>query len=246
MDIAFGIFIILLGIAGCILAFKSKSYPINNQSFNNLVTETSPIIPSSNKKEQLRQASSGQTVTLLGEPERAVESAVTLNEMYQPDDSKSTNPWRRSGSESKALVLAGGIWIFKVPSQEAGKPTWLKGQEIESTGLGSFYKGDSSLPGPARIFKNNGQSEPVAYELPRNLTPDITWEIVDIGTFEAAVDGNNDNIYNNDSFPFITSKENGGDNWLIYLDSRKGKARGSGGLFMLELFEPSVDVSDLL
>ena len=45
---------------------------------------------------------------------------------------------------------------------------------------------------------------------------------------------------------FVTSKEKNGDRWLVYLDARKGEAKGSGGLFLLEPFEPSVDVTDLM
>ncbi|MDO8668859.1 MAG: hypothetical protein Q7K65_01020 [Candidatus Buchananbacteria bacterium] len=249
MDIVFGVIFVLLGVVGMggsiwlYLTHKNMMNRINQSLSPSRAKVYDEVIPSSDRRRQLKEASSGQTITLIGEPERAVQSSIILNEMYQ---SSSNAPWSRTGSSSKALVLSGGIWIFKIPSREAGRPTWLKGKEISSTGLGRFYKGTSEAPGPARIFKQNDQTDPVPYSLPNNLTPNIIWEVVDIGTFDAEVDRENDNINSGDRLYFVTSKEQNGQRWLIYLDARKGEAKGSGGLFSLEEFEPSVDVTDLL
>lgn len=243
MDIVFGVFIILLGVAGCILALKYKPASVVNQHGISPSQSIFDEIPSSNRKEQLRLASSGQTVTLIGESEKAIHASITLYEMFQRQPHA---PWSRTGLVSKVLALAGGIFIFKIPSQEAGKPVWFKGREISSSGLGKFYKGSPDSAGPAKEFHQNDQTKPVPYALPKNLTPGVTWEVVDIGTFDADVEGETDNIISGDRLYFVTSKEQNGENWLIYMDARKGEAKGSGGLFLLEPFEPSVEVSDLM
>ncbi|MFA6228254.1 MAG: hypothetical protein WC668_03645 [Patescibacteria group bacterium] len=238
-----GLFVILasgVGI-GCLIKNK-KALVVGNKVAKqprNLVSLDTP--PPMHKR--LEQTLAQQTITLLGESERAVKASVTLWEMFKktPD-----SPWSKTEAVSKALALAGGIWIFKVPSQEGGKPIWLRATKLESMSLMKFYKGVEGKPGPARIFKENDQSEPVPYELPSSLTSGVTWEIIDIGTFDAQVDGECDAIENDDRLYFVTSRERGGDRQLIYLDARKGEARGSGGLFLGEKFEPSVDVSDLL
>jgi hypothetical protein len=169
--------------------------------------------------------------------------------MCQKTSSENTlgdSSWLKTGTVFKALALAGNVWIFKVPSQEGGKPIWLKATELDSMSLMNFYKGGDGKPGPARIFKNNGQSEPVPYELPNSLTPGVTWKVVDIGAFNVEIDGECDNAMAGDLLYFVTSREQDGERWLIFLDARKKEARGSGGLFLGERFEPSVDVSDLL
>lgn len=245
MDIVGGIIIIVLGIAGLFVVYKSKKSSLFNRNMDTSggysVFDEIPV-PTS-REQALYAASLHQTVTLIGEPERAIQASISLNEMFQR---KPNAPWSKTGAVSKALALAGGTFIFKIPSKEAGKPTWLKGKEISDSGLGRFYKGSESAPGPARAFKQNDQTDPVPYELPKNLTPGITWEVVDIGTFDADVEGKSDNIHSGDRLYFVTSREQNGDKWLIYMDARKGEAQGSGGLFLLEPFEPSVDVTDLM
>jgi len=236
-----GLLIILAAGVGIVYLIKNKKAPIvtvESQEVGHVAHDFTP--PSASK--QLEGASVQQTVTLTGESERAIQASVNLHEMHQKT---SNSPWSRTGAISKALVLAGGIWIIKIPSQEGGKPIWLRATEIESMSLMSFYKGKEGSPGPARIFRENGQSEPVPYELPK-LTPGVTWEIIDIGTFDAEVDGECDNAQNGDRLYFVTSREQGGDKQLIYLDARKGEAKGSGGLFLGEKFDPSVEVSSLL
>jgi len=240
-----GILIILaagLGIAYVVR--NSKSLPKNNQVNPTIETGEEPIaMRVADTREQLRTAASGQTVTLLGEPERAIKASVDLFEMFQQTPK---SPWSKTGVVSKALVLAGGVWILKVPSQEAGKPIWLRATLLPALSLMKFYKGSDEKPGPARIFRNNDQSEPVPYTLPQDLTPGVTWEIIDIGTFDAKVNGSSEEIEQGDRLYFVTSREQGGKRRLIYLDARKGEAKGSGGLFLAEEFEPSVDVSGLL
>lgn len=196
-------------------------------------------------KDKLKVITKGQTVTLTDDlRERAVLASVTLHEMTQVTDDA---PWSRTGVESKGVLLAGDVWIWKIPGRESGKPAWFKGTELETFPLESFYKGedDPALHGPARKFFHNGQSAPVPYELPNDLTPGITWNLVDIGRFEASVDGSCENIEEGDMLYFVTSREKSGDRFLLYLDARKGEARGTGGLFLGTPFEPSVDVMEL-
>ena len=245
MDVALGILILILGVIGCIFSFKYRATFSIAKRDNNPSQSVFEKIPSSNRREQLRQASAGQTVTLLGEPERAIRASIALSEMFQQQPNA---PWSKTGLVSKILELAGDIFIFKIPSKEAGKPTWLKGKEMAVAFLGKFYKGTDASPGPARIFKQNDQSNPVPQYLPKNIIPGSIWEVVDIGTFDAEVEGDSDNIYSGDRLYFVTSKEKNsdGNRWLIYLDARKGEAKGLGGLFLLEPFEPSVDVTDLM
>ena len=232
MDVAFGILMICVGIVVAFLALKKNPF-ISSQIFSVTPPNEFDSVPSYDTKEQLKRASSGQTVKLIGESEKAIKASVTLNEMFQRQPN---SPWSKTGLVSKVLVLAGDILIFKVPSEEAGKPTWLKGEEVTVSGLGKFYKGTDASPGPARVFKQNDQSDPVPYYLPKNITPKIIWKVVDIGTFDTEVDGASDNFYSGDRLYFVTSKEKDGDRWLVYLDARKGEANGSGGLFLLMLF----------
>ncbi|OGY44710.1 MAG: hypothetical protein A3B89_01225 [Candidatus Buchananbacteria bacterium RIFCSPHIGHO2_02_FULL_40_13] len=243
MDIALGVLIILLGVAGLIWFFKFRNFPVINRDAN--IAQSSVLVetPSLDKKTQLCQALPDQTMTLIGEPERAIRASITLNEMFKH---QSSEPWSRTGVISKALALAGDIWIFKIPDQEAGQPIWLKGEKIYTPSLLSFYKGSDESPGPARVFKENGQTNPVPYSLPKNLTPGVIWEVVDIGAFNAEVEGEDSCVNSGDLMYFVTSKEKDGGHWLVFLDARKGEAKGSGGLFLLEPFEPSVDVTDLM
>ncbi len=250
MDIAsvFGVLAILFGVGGLVYVWLiHKGYlapPAISAVRHSRFTESAPTFTRPvGRSDELVQASAGQTVTLLGEPERAVKASVTLYEMFQDDPQ---GPWKKTGNASKALMLAGGAVIFKVPSRESGKPIWLRAIGLDTAGLGKFYKGSPTSPGPARQFKENGQTDPVPYELPRDLTPGVNWEVVDIGRFHAEVDGRNDNIADGDDFPFVTSHERGGQRWLLYLDARKENAKGSGGLFFGEPFEPSVEVTDLM
>lgn len=235
-----GLLLVIAAGIGVVYLLKSKKSPMVESKQVERKTHNFDA-PSVSK--ELESAAAQQTVTLTGEQERAIQASVSLHEMFQQTPSSS---WSRTGAVSKALVLAGGVWIFKVPSREGGKPIWLRATELDAMSLMTFYKGKEGNPGPARIFKENGQSEPVAYELPKNLTPGITWEIIDIGTFDAEVDGECDNASDGDRLYFVTSREQGGDKQLLYLDARKGEARGSGGLFLGEKFDPSVEVSSLL
>ena len=234
-----------LGLIAMIAAAGAIVYVVRNQSNPQAPVgrEKPARMMPQGVKEQLNEAPSGSTVTLIGERERAIQASVTLHEMFQATKS---SPWSRTGNVSRALVLAGDVWIFKVPSREAGKPVWLRAIELPSFSLTRFYRGSESEPGPAKLFNNNEQSDPVPYELPKDLTPGISWEIIDIGAFKAEVDGSCDNVSGGDMLYFVTSREQGGERRLIYLDARKGEANGSGGLFLAEPFEPSVDVSNLM
>lgn len=234
--------IVIMGaVAGIVVIAKQKPAPARRQE--RVEPYSTPIKLSA--IDTLLQGATNQTVTLLGDIERAVEALVELKEMFQQ---RPNSVWEQTGSLSKALRLAGGIWIFKVPSQESGRYRWLKGEEIESMSLENFYKGTDAEPGPARKFKMNGQTSPVSYSLPSNLDGTLTgtWQVVDIGRFNAQVKGQCEQISDRDVLYFVTSREENGEKWLLYLDARKGEAKGTGGLFLLEPFEPSVDISEIL
>lgn len=226
---------------------KTYGYVQDEKFAQTLPTDTLPF--NANGKERLKAVMSGQTVELVGDlKERAVVATVALYEMTQLDSERDNCPWTRTGVVSRAIVLAGDIWILKVPGREGGKPAWFKATELETFPLQAFYKGgdEPSMYGPARQFKMNDQTAPVSYTLPHNLVPGAIWNIVDIGMFDAEVEGNCENVENKDRLPFVTSREKDGDRFLIYLDARKGEAKGSGGLFLGTPFEPDAEIMDML
>lgn len=228
------------------LKAKLAGYPSSSISTPSLGSSfpTDTIDPS-DRVSQLNVVQARQLVTLVGDRERSVQAAFTLHEMSQK---RSTAPWTKTGAKSRVLELAGGVWIFKVPSREGGKPQWLKVTEVQTTSLMSFYKGTETDPGPAKLFRQNKQSDPVPYTLPRNLMPGVTWEVVDIGAFTVEFDGEgkSDNFSAGDHLYFVTSQEKGGVRWMIFIDARKGEAVGPNGLYVGEPFVPSADVQDLL
>lgn len=245
----FGIALMLVGAAGFyyLLFIYPKKNPIISPARTRATEEEIEILPSDRETrpdKQLKVARSGQAVTLLGEgKERQILASVSLYEMTQRYEK---SPWTKTGSVSKVLVLAGSVFIFKMPSREGGKPTWLKAEEIDALPLGAFYLGSKDDPGPGRQFFRNKQTSPVPYELPNNLTPGLTWEVIDIGTLDVESDGESENFQGGDRLYFVTSRERGGKKWLLYLDARKGEARGTGGTFLCEPFEPSVEMTEIL
>lgn len=174
-------------------------------------------------------------VTIDGK-ELTVVSKLKLRELYQQLPDKQ---WRESGKESLAFQLANEIWLFKIPMKEAGKYIWLKMKVLEYvSNLGSFYKGDDANFGPARKFAKGNQQTEILYSL-----YDTEWKITDIGTF--SVIGNSEEILiNGDRVYFVTSKNE--KEWLLYLDARKGEAKGSGGVFRGEEFNPDTDIQSVL
>ncbi len=212
-----------------------------------LAEEETGILPSDREEtpeKKLKVACPGQFITLLGELELQIITSAAFFEMTKLNKGAD---WTRTGSISKCLILSGGIFIFKIPKQEGGKPIWLKAEMMDVMTLTSFYLGESKEdPGPARLFNQKKQAEPVPYVLPFNLTPGVTWEVVDIGTLDVEVDGESDVFIDGDRLYFVSSKEKDGDRRLLFLDARKGEAQGTGGLFLCESFEPSVDITDIL
>jgi hypothetical protein len=239
--------IMIAGVVGWLyLYFKGKKSIIEESSSRRSDDEKIETLPSDNEvktHEKLKVIRPTQTISLLGESERAVLASASLYEMTQISHGA---PWTRTGAISKALAIAGGIFILKMPGREGGKPIWLKGEEVETFPLKDFYIGTGESPGPARKFKQNNQSSPIDYILPNNLTPDVTWQVVDIGTLQTEVEGESENFENGDRLYFVTSNEKGGQKRLLYLDARKGEARGTGGLFICDPFEPSVDIQEIL
>lgn len=242
-----GIIFVLIAISGIvtiIIIYKKKE----DQKIKQQERYKESILPTDRMinepvEEKLKVVKSKQVVTLIGGDEREVKASISFHEMTQLSTGAS---WSKTGNASKALVLAGQVFIFKMPSREGGKEVWLKAKEIETFRLQQFYVGTKESFGPAKQFHKNGQTLPVPYELPNNLTPGITWEVVDIGTLDVEVDGNSKNFKTGDRLYFVTSNERGGEHRLLYLDARQGESRGTGGLFICEPFEPSVEVSDLL
>lgn len=243
-----GFLVVIGGFIGLFMVIRKQRPPVETIAYARDISNASArgLLPSyrpRSVKDELKKAEFGTTVTLLGEPEREIKASINLFEMYQRTPE---SDWERTGNVSMAKFLAGDILILKVPSQEAGKEIWLKATELRSPSLMHFYKGSKEEPGPARIFKMKEQGEPVPYDLPNNLTPGISWKIIDIGTFDAEVKDECENIVDGDRLYFVSSLEQGGDRRLLYLDARKGEAQGSGGLFLAEPFEPTVDILHLM
>lgn len=240
----FGFIMMAMACAGAFYCFihlpKQKRQHAKEKEMED---ESLPSDTETRPDKKLKVAKSGQTISFLGEDERQILASISLYEMTQVGKGA---PWTKTGAVSKILSLAGGIFIFKMPSMEGGKPTWLKAEEIETLPLGSFFVGSQESPGPGRIFYRKNQAETVDYELPNGLTPGVTWQVVDIGTLDVDVDGESENFIDDDRLYFVTSTEKGGTRRLLNLDARKGEAKGAGGLFLCEPFEPSVDIKEIL
>jgi hypothetical protein len=248
MESFFGYLLLLLGLAGTgFMLYKFFQSKTASTESGRVTQEkklpTDELPPDADIREKLKKVQKGQIINLTGEGDKVVKASITLHEMTQEYKNA---PWSKTGVVSKTVLLSGGIWIFKIPSREAGKSIWLRGKELDTMALAVFYKGTPENPGPGRIFNSNGQSKPVPYQLPSGLTNGTTWNVVDIGTFFIETSGSCENAETGDRIYFVTSREDGGNRWLLYLDARKGEARGSGGLFELNSFEPSVDVMDLM
>jgi hypothetical protein len=193
--------------------------------------------------ERLDVVEGGQVVQMMADLDsKGVVSGIDLHELFKQSEHA---PWQTTGNISRVVLLTGGVYIFKVPETEGGKHVWYQAEVLDSLPLHQFYIGDTTTKGPARLFRENDQSQPVPYELPQRLTSGVTWEVIDIGAFKAEVRGKNDLVKDGDQLYFVTSRERGGDRVLLYLDARKGEARGSGGLFVCTPFSPSADVMDL-
>jgi hypothetical protein len=103
--------------------------------------------------------------------------------------------------------------------------------------LSQFYRGgdDPASWGPARKFAKANQASEVSYDLFHKK-----WQVVDIGAFEVDCDGNCKGIQTGDQLHFVTSKANS--DWLIYLDARKGIARGTGAILVGTEFNPEEEI----
>ncbi len=245
-----GWILLILGILGLmVLLFRRPRLQAASTAGNAPAVKTLPTDALSRvgeRKKALKVIETGQTVTLLGEggKERAVLATIQLVEMTQ--QSKDA-PWSKTGNVYRCLKLEGDIWIFTVPSQEGGPPIWIKATELDAhDSLMPFFRGDDSKPGPARVFKNNGQSDPVPFTFPPKLHLSGDYEIVDIGRFGAEVKGENDEFSTGDFFPFVTARKRDGGGFVLCIESQKGLAQGSGGIFTGDTFEPDKEISDLL
>jgi hypothetical protein len=206
------------------------------------------------KKLPLLQAR--QSITLLGDRERSVIAAITLQEMEQRSKGA---PWTPKGGQSVGIVLSGDIWLMRVPDYEGGPPRWFKFAPVRNAmGIQSFYLGGETPEtwGPARRFvkQKHTQGDPVPYRfissaMPTNIINE-TWQVVDVGAFTAQLDGDTGNVVcDGDFLGFVSSTEKDGERRLIFLDPRKMAGfttRGRGGLYVGEPFDPDVDVTDIL
>lgn len=175
----------------------------------------------------------------IDEKELSVQGKFDLYELFQRGGPQSI--WEKNGKQSRAILLADDTWLFRIPSREAGAPVWLKmKQKKDANNLMEFYKNGDGNGGPARKFAQGGQSAPVPYTLFEQ-----NWKVVDIGTLSISTSDESDNMRDADRLYFVTSTNESGQ-WLLYLDSRHGEARGCGGAFIGEAFNPDVDIQSSL
>lgn len=193
-----------------------------------------------------------QVVTLIGDSERRVLSGITLAELWQRSGS---TRWTPKGGKSVGIMLAGDIWLMRVPTTEGGEPAWYKFQYVRSMGLAAFFKGGDtpSVYGPARKFaKVYKQTQPVKFTFPQDVLPG-RWQVTDVGAFGAQLNGGDavetTLIADGDLQMFVSGDEVGGTRRFLFLDPRQEPGfttRGRGGLFVGEPFSPEEEVSDIL
>lgn len=171
----------------------------------------------------------GKELTVLGK--------FDLCELFQGTPG---GPWSRNGKRSRAVLLAGDVWLVRIPRKEAGEPIWLKMEVKEyASSLGAFYRDGDGDGGPAKKFAKAGQSVEIPYDLFGQH-----WKVEDIGAFLVEGDSHK-GMKDLDRLYFVTSK--GEDNrWLLYLDARHGEAKGTGMVLMGESFNPEVDIQSTL
>ncbi len=80
-------------------------------------------IPLATHRQKLPLLDATQFVSFVGESERQVLGKIALIEMTQRQKGGS---WVPRGKESVGIVLAGGIWLVRIPLHELGKETWFK------------------------------------------------------------------------------------------------------------------------
>ncbi len=77
-----------------------------------------------------------------------------------------------------------------------------------------------------------------------------SWQVVDIGAFTARVSGDTASVaYDNDFLGFVSSQEVNGSLRLLFLDPRSDAShttRGCGGLFIGQVFDPDVEIAEIL
>jgi len=153
-----GIIGILIGVCGLVfVALLARSMRSVSDSHRSGIADAEPamVLPVERRKE-LVEASAGQTVTLLGEPERAVRASVTLHEMVQRGEQ---SPWEKSGNASKILELAGGVFMRdgRLPVNLSGGLIGL-GHPVGATNIaqaGWIFKQLTGQAGAAQIDMSN-------------------------------------------------------------------------------------------
>lgn len=242
--VSFGLIAAGLGVGAAVLfSGRGASSSTVRAAPATAVRATDSLDPRAQRGKALDVIERSQTVRLLGETdERTVESTVTLAAMTQTNGS-----WGETGVNYRALELSGNVWIFRIPKREGGDDVWIKAERLDvGMPLMDYFRGDDAKPGPARLFKNNGQTTPVPFQLPAECKDSSDYELTDIGRFKANVDGEGKKLRSGDQYPFVTAFTADGTGVLVYLDARKDMARGTGGLFRGEVFEPEVDIASLL
>lgn len=190
-------------------------------------------------KVELENINENQAIIIDGK-DRTVLCVATLNELYQRSGS---TEWIPNGKVSKAILLAGDIWLMRIPSKEGGTYEWIKfSPKNYSSNLREFYKGGDNPEsfGPARKFAKSKQTAEVIYSL-----FDKEWQVVDIGAFSIQGSKSNEYLKEGDRMHFVTSKCKDG-SWLLYLDARHGEAKGTGGAFIGSSFQPEVEIQSIL
>lgn len=221
--------------------------PVDVEDEDVMKTDTLPSTAS--PEEKLHVAEPGQVVSYVEDMGRDHQVKGTMVMQPMTQQMFGQRLWVAKPEQPSKAILVGGEWIFRVPSAEGGRHLWMKGRLVETPGsLANFYKGTETNPGPAKKFKRLGQNllaEEIVYTLPAGIEAGTTWKVHDIGKFRFEVTGDTNGIvFNGDYTYFVTSRQNDGEDWLFFIDARE-EARGYGGLFRCEPFDPATDIKQL-
>lgn len=200
------------------------------------------IEPEKTAEQQLEELDTGHTLKFIGEGEKTAQTVFCFTEMTQ---NQQTKKWKPKGRDPlMAAVLKNGDWVFKIPSRENGDYMWMRGKVIDHQSWKDFFMGTDANPGPATRHR---KKLPCSFRINLPELEETDWTVIDIGAFDTTIkSGKTRELYPNDRIYFVTSKEDGADRFLIYLDARPDEASGRPQMLLCEPFEPAVDITTIL